>query len=66
MTDKELRDKINRYNLEKQYNDIFGKETVNISKGQEYITKTLDVAGDVLAITGSALALAISIKKLKG
>lgn len=66
MTDQELRDKINRYNLEKQYNDIFGKNSQNVSKGQEYVAKTLDVAGDVVGIVGSAIAIALSIKSLKG
>lgn len=66
MTDKELRDRINRANLERQYNDMFAKETVTISKGQKYASNALKVGGDVLAAGSSALAIAIAIKELKG
>ena len=66
MTDKELRERINRYNLEKQYNDIFGKESASISKGQTYVSNILDVAGSVIGIGSSALAIALTIQKLKG
>lgn len=64
MTDKEMRDKINREILERQYNDIFSPGKV--SKGREYATTVLEIAGSALAITSSALAIALSIKDLKG
>lgn len=64
MTDKELRDQINRELLERQYNDVFNPPQV--SKGKEYASKMLETTGDVLAITGSALAVALSIKALRG
>lgn len=64
MTDQQLRDRINRANLERQYNDLFG--TVTVSKGEQYASKILETAGDVLAIGSSALALALAIKQLKG
>ena len=67
MTDKELRDRINRELLENQYNSLFAPETApNISKGRDFAKKTLDVAGTALALTGSSLAIALSIKELKG
>lgn len=62
MTDKELRDQINRAFLEKQYNDMFNPPQV--SKGREYASKILETTGDVLAVTGSALAVALSIRAL--
>lgn len=65
MTDQQMRDKINRYNLEKQYNDLFGEEKVTVSKGREYTTKILEATGNVLAVGGSALAIALAIKELK-
>lgn len=65
MTDKELRDKIERYNLEKRYNDIFAKESVTVSKGQTYVSNILDVAGDIAGIGSSAIAIALAIKQLK-
>lgn len=64
MTDKELRDRINRELLERQYNDVFNPPTV--SKGKEYASKILETSSDVLAVTGSALAVALSIRALTG
>lgn len=64
MSDKEMRDQINRAFLEKQYNEMFAPQTP--SKGKEMVMKTLDTAGDVLAVTGSALSIALAIKELKG
>lgn len=64
MTDQELRDKINRTNLERQYNDICNPPRV--SKGREYVSKTLDYGGTALAIASSALGVALAIKELRG
>jgi hypothetical protein len=64
MTDKELRDQINRELLERQYNDVFNPPQV--SKGKERASQMLETAGDVLAVTGSALAVALSIRALTG
>ena len=64
MSDKELRDQINRAFLEKQYNDMFNPPQV--SKGREYAGKMLDSAGTALAITSSALGVALAIKELRG
>lgn len=67
ITDKEMRDHINRYLLEKQYNDLFAPETApSISKGRDFVKKTLAVAGTTLTLTGSALSIALAIKELKG
>lgn len=64
MTDKELRDQINRAFLEKQYNEMFAPQQV--SKGREYATKILDRTGDILALTSTSLAIALAIKELRG
>lgn len=64
MSDKELRDQINRAYLEKQYNDLFAPQTA--SKGREFANEVLDSAGTVLAITSSALGIALAIKELRG
>lgn len=65
MSDQELRQKINRELLERQYNDVFGKEEApKISKGREYANKILETAGAVLAVTSSALGIALAIKQL--
>ena len=65
MTDKELQERINRYNLERRYNDIFAKETTNVSRGREYLSDILDIGGSALAVGSSALAIALAIKELK-
>ena len=63
MSDQELREKINRASLEQQYTNYYGKK--NVGKGESYVYKVLDAAGDVLAIGGSAVALALMIKQFK-
>lgn len=65
MTDKELREQIERYNLEKRYNDIFAKESETVSKGQNYVSNILEVAGDIAGIGSSAIVIALAIKQLK-
>lgn len=65
MTDQQLRDRINRVNLERQYTETFGKSTT-VSKGREYVSDVLDTVGTVLTIGSSALAIALAIKELKG
>ena len=64
MSDKELRDKINREILERQYNDAFNAK--KISRGRQFATDLIDVSGSVLAITSSALGIALAIKDLRG
>lgn len=66
MTDQQLRDRINRANLEKQYNEMFAQNTTKVSKGRQYVSDILDTAGTVLTIGSSALAIALAIKELKG
>ena len=66
MTDQQLRDRINRANLEKQYNEMFGQSTSKVSKGRQYVSDVLETAGTVLTIGSSALAIALAIKELKG
>ena len=64
MSDKEMRDQINRKLLEKQYNDLFAPS--NVSRGQERASQMLETAGTVLAIGSSALGIALAIKELRG
>ena len=67
MSDKEMRDKINRELLERQYNQLFADTSpAQVSKGRQVLKTTLETAGSVLAITGSALGIALTIKELKG
>lgn len=64
MTDQEMRAQINRALLEKQYNDMFAPQ--KSTKGKEFVSELLSSAGDVLAVTGSALGIALSIQALRG
>lgn len=64
MTDKQMRDEINRALLERQYNDIFSPQSS--SRGREYASKVLETAGSILAVGSSALGIALAIKELKG
>lgn len=64
MSDKEMRDAINRALLERQYNDMFApKES---TKGRETVSQILETAGTVLAIGSSALGIALAVGKLTG
>ena len=67
MSDKELRDAINRANLEKQYNDLFGEPAqATISKGRKFTQDALDIGGTVLTVGSTALGIALAIKELRG
>lgn len=63
MSDKEMRDQINRAMLERQYNDMFNPK--NESRGREFVSQTLDITGTVLGVGASAIALAAGIVELK-
>lgn len=66
MSDKEMRDKINRELLERQYNQLFAPEVSTVSKGEIAVNKALAIGGTVLAATSSALGIALTIKQLRG
>lgn len=63
LSDADLRAKINRLNMEQQYVNL---NSSSMSKGKSYVTTTLEVAGTALAVTSSALGIALAIKALKG
>lgn len=61
MSDKELRELVNRMDLEQQYSNL-KKETV--SKGRVSASQVLDVAGSVLTAGASAATLGLTIYKI--
>lgn len=65
MTDQQLRERINRTNLEQQYTSMFASPAT-VSKGKRYASSVLEVAGTTLAIGSSALGIALALKELKG
>ena len=64
MSDKEMRDRINRAYLEKQYDDMFNPKKV--SRGKQVVSSVLESTGTALTLTASALGIALAIKELKG
>lgn len=65
ITDQQLRERINRTILERQYNDMFAPPAT-VAKGKRYVSNVLEVAGTTLAIGSSALGIALAIKELRG
>jgi hypothetical protein len=64
MSDKEMRDAINRKLLERQYKEMVVPQ--NTSRGKETVESILAVTGTTLGIASSSLAIALSIRKLMG
>lgn len=62
MSDDEIRAKINRMNLERQYNDLTTRDT---SSGFDTVSDILGVAKDVVVIVGGALTIAATYQTLK-
>lgn len=63
MSDKELREKINRELLERQYNDMFNN--TGVSKGRERAAEILDTAGDIVSIGASAVAIMVALRTMR-
>lgn len=59
MTDQELREAVNRMNLEKSYNSL---STENIASGRQRVDEILDSVGDVLSIGASVATLLLLFK----
>lgn len=64
MSDKQMRDEINRALLERQYNEMFAPRKVN--KGREFVGKALEVGGVMLTTAGAALSIAVMVQQLRG
>lgn len=66
LTDKEMRERINRELLERQYDQIFNTNTNKVNTGKRIALDTLDLVGDVAAIGLSVTGLILAVRKLKG
>ena len=62
MSDEEIRQKINRMNLERQYNELTQKDTVS---GWERTADILSLAKDVVIIGGTIVTIASTIHNIK-
>ena len=62
MTDAELRDAVNRLNLERSFKSLKAEQ---IASGESYVADVLDTVGDLAAIGSSAAAIMLAIHTLK-
>lgn len=63
MSDSDLAKSVERLNLERQYSRL---QKNKIDSGKVHVSEVLDIAGDVIGIGASAVAIAVGIKKLMG
>lgn len=63
MSDQELRERVNRGNLERQYTQLYGSSQV--SSGRDHVADALDALGTGIAVAGSAASLALTIWSIK-
>lgn len=62
-SDQELRDRINRIRLEREYNSLTNDDT---SRGYEVAMNVLNVAGSVASVALAAVGIAATIKTISG
>lgn len=63
MSDQDLAKTVERLDLERQYKRL---KSSDVQKGKIHVKDVLDVAGDVIGISASAVTIAVGIKKLMG
>ena len=61
MSDAELRARINRLQMEKQYNDL---SLADRNRGEYYVKNSVKAAGKAVAISGTAIALYSNADKI--
>lgn len=62
MSDQELRERVNRLNMEQQYVRM---STEQINAGRSNVSSVLNNVGTAINVASSALAIAVAIQKLK-
>lgn len=62
MSDKELRERLNRLNMEKQYSQLTGTD---VSKGKKYVDKLIKAGTTVATVSGTALTIYNNADKIK-
>lgn len=62
MSDSELRNRLNRIQMEKQYNQL---TNTNVNKGKEFVSKSLKIAGGIASATTTALTIYNNYGKIK-
>lgn len=64
MSDNDLRNAINREELELKYNRLFNSPTE--SKGKEYVMNALTIGGAAIGVAASAVNIALAVQQLRG
>lgn len=62
MSDTELRNRINRMNMERQYKQLKAEQ---ITTGRDRVSSMLATAGDILAIGASAASIAVAVYTIR-
>ena len=65
MSDAELRNRINRMQMEDQYSRMMNERTETVNKGRDYVDSILNGTGTVLGLASSTVGLALAIHQLK-
>ena len=65
MTDQELRDAINRENLEIQYSKLFNSSEPEVKKGKQFVKNLFKTGVAAITVTASVLDILIAIDTLK-
>ena len=65
MTDKELKQRVNRLNMEDNYTRMM-MHREQLKQGEDYVNKVLDVSAVALRGATTALTIALLVKQLKG
>lgn len=65
MSDKELREAVNRLNMEERYTQVM-RDRATLQRGESHVERYLDNTVTTLAVTSTALSIALMIKQLKG
>lgn len=63
MSDAELRNRLNRLQMEKQYKQL---SNADVNRGKEYVSKSLKIATGVATATTTALTIYNNYGKIKG
>lgn len=64
MSDEELRKKVNRLQLERQYGDLTG-DNKYVMTGREKVRETLQTVGSLITIAGGVVGIVYTVNKLK-
>lgn len=64
MTEQEMRARINRELLERQYDNLFNTNKSDIALGKEFAIEAIDLIGDIAGIAAGGLSIALLLKQL--